>query len=294
MKIKITIIMILSTVLIFTACSKKDKSLIITKQIIIEDSKKLKKIKKNVIQKNFFITIDDLDTITQELPAQTKLAINSNNKEFLLNIKELLLQPVELTWLIDKKNPIKSIGYEPLDLVYLNKFKKISINNQSLKLRSIVISDLRKMASDCSSLNLDLKISSAYRSYNYQQLLFKRWTKELGEKEAERVSARAGSSQHQLGTTIDFGSISVEFANSDEGKWILENGWKYGFSLSYPKNSEKMTGYSFEPWHYRYIGISGAKIEKIFFNSNQQEFLIWWDKNKNYFVENFLEDDSEI
>jgi D-alanyl-D-alanine carboxypeptidase len=79
------------------------------------------------------------------------------------------------------------------------------------------------------------------------------------------ISARAGHSQHQLGTAIDFSSAEINdglsgiFANTQASKWLNENAWKYGFVISYPEGGEYATGYSYESWHYRYIGRSNAQ-----------------------------------
>ena len=105
--------------------------------------------------------------------------------------------------------------------------------------------------------------------------------RESGEKEAERFSARAGTSQHQLGTVVDFGSISDEFAQTRAGKWMLQNAAKYGWSLSFPKGYESVTGYVWESWHYRYIGTGACAFQQRWFNDIQQymlEFIDAWKK----------------
>jgi hypothetical protein len=83
-----------------------------------------------------------------------------------------------------------------------------------------------------------LDISSTYRSYTYQENLFAYWVDQLGREEAERVSARAGTSQHQLGTTVDFGSVTTAFAAEPGGIWLSEHAHRFGFSLSYPDGYE--------------------------------------------------------
>lgn len=75
-------------------------------------------------------------------------------------------------------------------------------------------------------------------------------------------SAPPGASQHQLGTVIDLGSIDDSYADTAEGKWMFKNAWKYGWSLSYPKDMEHITGYKWESWHYRYLGVEACKFQK--------------------------------
>jgi D-alanyl-D-alanine carboxypeptidase len=109
--------------------------------------------------------------------------------------------------------------------------------------------------------------------------------KAYGKEQADRESAQPGKSQHQLGLTIDFGSITDEFAYTPEGKWLRENSWKYGFSLSYPEDMEWLTGYRHECWHFRYITPLGTKMEKEFFNGIQQYMLQYWKDYQTYFKE---------
>ena len=93
---------------------------------------------------------------------------------------------------------------------------------------------------------IKLLVSSTYRSYSYQEKLFAKWVAIDGLEEAERESARPGTSQHQLGVAIDFGSITDDFAETYMGKWVYENAAKYGWSLSFPKGYEDITGYRWE------------------------------------------------
>jgi D-alanyl-D-alanine carboxypeptidase len=103
-------------------------------------------------------------------------------------------------------------------------------------------------------------VSSAYRSYAEQVATFAYWTKVLGQAEADRVSAKPGHSEHQLGSAIDFASLENNytleepFADTPEGKWLASNAVQYGFVMSFPAGKEQVTGYAYEPWHFRYIG----------------------------------------
>ncbi|MEE8346375.1 MAG: M15 family metallopeptidase [Dehalococcoidia bacterium] len=106
----------------------------------------------------------------------------------------------------------------------------------------------------------ELRASSAYRSYEEQATTFRYWIDQLGEEEARRVSAPPGHSEHQLGTTVDLTSASVgwqleqRFGQTPEGQWLAAHAHEYGFPLSYPQGVEEITGYTYEPWHFRYIG----------------------------------------
>jgi LAS superfamily LD-carboxypeptidase LdcB len=141
---------------------------------------------------------------------------------------------------------------------------------------------LEKMAAAAKTSGLTLVVSSAYRSYQYQIGSFERWTGRLGLKEAERVSARAGHSQHQLGLVVDFGSLNNNFADSAMGKWVAANAARYGFSLSYPRGYEHISGYAWESWHYRYVGADLVGFINSWFDGIQQyalRFIHEWEKD---------------
>jgi D-alanyl-D-alanine carboxypeptidase len=104
---------------------------------------------------------------------------------------------------------------------------------------------------------------------------------ELGEVEANRVSAKPGESQHQLGMIVDFGSITNDFAESKAGLWIIDNASAYGWSLSFPKGYEDVTGYDWESWHFRYVGKNVSFFIDEYFDGIQQyalQFINEWIK----------------
>lgn len=119
---------------------------------------------------------------------------------------------------------------------------------------------LSKLISDAKSDNVDIEITSAFRSFEIQEILYA----ERMEKVEKESIAKPGHSEHQLGTTIDFTSpeiksisASIDFKNTPAYKWLLDNAYKYGFVMSYP--SDRDTGYIFEPWHWRYLGVEAAE-----------------------------------
>lgn len=107
--------------------------------------------------------------------------------------------------------------------------------------------------------NIDIKIISGYRSYNTQVSTYNHWTSKYGKEEADKISARPGHSEHQLGLAADINSLYTSFKDTKEGIWLNNNAYKYGFILRYPESKTEETGYSFEPWHYRYVGTSLAE-----------------------------------
>lgn len=104
-----------------------------------------------------------------------------------------------------------------------------------------------------------MTVVSGYRSYQYQEQTFAYWESLYGTAQAEKVSARAGTSEHQTGLAFDISSLNVSYINTYEGQWLAENCWKYGFIIRFPDGCEKHTGYTYEPWHIRYVGKEIAK-----------------------------------
>jgi len=109
-----------------------------------------------------------------------------------------------------------------------------------------------------------LYVASSYRSYRTQVDTFQYHVNNLGIVQAERISARPGHSEHQMGTTADVTSASAgfgldSFAGTAEAAWIEANSWRFGFVVSYPSGTEGITGYSYEPWHIRFVGVDAAK-----------------------------------
>ena len=113
---------------------------------------------------------------------------------------------------------------------------------------------------------LNIYISSGFRSYSYQKTLYNNYVNRDGVAAADTYSARAGHSEHQSGLAFDVNTINDSFANTEEGKWLNDNCYKYGFILRYPNGKSEETGYQYEPWHFRYVGVELA--EKLYNNGN--------------------------
>ena len=140
--------------------------------------------------------------------------------------------------------------------------------------------NLLAMAKAAKADGVTLVSSSGYRSYEYQRRVYAREVRMYGQETADRESARAGTSQHQLGTVIDFGSITDAFAETRAGKWLAAHAEEYGFSLSYPRDDEALTGYRYESWHYRFITVAGTRLQKEFFGDIQQYLLLFLNDNR--------------
>lgn len=177
--------------------------------------------------------------------------------------------------LVDKSHPLDT-GYEPDDLVSLNDYP-LRTTRRDLRLRAAVMADVLAMSEAAEADGVKLVFASTYRSYEYQDGLFKRYAGSYGEEEAARFSARPGTSQHQLGTAMDFDPIDDAFAETDAGRWMAGNARRFGFSLSFPQGMEAVTGYVWESWHFRYVTKAGAALELEFFGGVQQYMLEFLD-----------------
>lgn len=230
--------------------------------------------------------------VFQKMSARAKEAIcvtEENKTEFIKDLYAILEEEKtfraddkSLFFLIDKKHTASS-SYAPKDLVSLKKNSLFDLNKAGMKIRAEAYSALNEMAQAALNEGIRLLVSSAYRSYSYQENLFNYWVSVDGLEEAERESSRPGTSQHQLGTAVDFGSISDDFDKTQMGQWIYKNAADYGWSLSFPKGYEDVTGYRWECWHFRYIGKNACLFQQKWFGGIQQfmlEFIDCW-KNTN-------------
>ncbi len=152
-------------------------------------------------------------------------------------------------------------NYKPGNLVTV-----LSEHGYPNKIRADVYEEFKKMYNAAKNDNVSIFIASPYRSYSDQNALYTYYVNTDGKKNADTYSARPGFSEHHTGLAMDlipeYGLDLDTFENSDGFKWMQENAYKYGFILRYPKDKEYITGYIYEPWHYRYVGISAATTIK--------------------------------
>jgi len=213
--------------------------------------------------------------LVQNTPRETSIKIRENPKRFLELLDGILRSDRELFLLVDKKHPLPRT-YEPKDLVSLDTYE-IRTSRPTLLLRKSAAQALSIMAKEARKDGTELLVSSAYRSFQYQATVYKRVVQELGQEAADRESAKPGFSQHQLGTAVDFGSISDSFTGTPMERWLRRRAWEFGFSLSYPEGKEAETGYRYESWHYRFLGKDATQLEREFFFGSQQRMLEFLD-----------------
>jgi D-alanyl-D-alanine carboxypeptidase len=197
---------------------------------------------------------------------------------FILDLLTCLEGDPFLRRLVDKQHSLPG-AYEPDDLVELAG-GSYQISRKGLRVRAAAADALETMAAAARAEGIRLTASSAYRSYDYQAEVYARNVRELGQAAADRESSRPGYSQHQTGLALDFGSIDDSFAETGAGRWILVNGGRFGWSLSFPEGYEALTGYRWESWHYRYVGRDLSAFIDAYFNGIQQyalRFIHEWE-----------------
>jgi D-alanyl-D-alanine carboxypeptidase len=161
---------------------------------------------------------------------------------------------------VNKQHPLQPKTYIPDDLVTPTVPLRVP-GNESMQLRSTTAKALESMFAVAKTDNINLMISSGYRSYTYQVSLYGSYVSSMGQARADTQSARPGFSEHQTGQALDIEPTSRKcevaqcFADTPEGKWLVANAYRYGFILRYTPADVAVTGYESEPWHYRYVGI---------------------------------------
>ncbi|WP_214749898.1 M15 family metallopeptidase [Exiguobacterium sp. s189] len=169
------------------------------------------------------------------------------------------------TLILVNKEIALPIDYEPSDLVRANIDFVDSATEERQLLREEAARAIEGLMLGAKVDGVDLKGTSAYRSYAYQVNLFNAYVERDGKEQAMKYSAPPGHSEHQTGLAIDVSSASVNYQLTQslgekvEGKWLAEHAHEYGFIIRYQKAFEKETGYMYEPWHLRYIGTEHAK-----------------------------------
>lgn len=164
--------------------------------------------------------------------------------------------PDSLTALVNQYHALPA-DYAP-KVVYLT----AAYTNQRDRLRPVASRAFMKMADAAAQEGLRIYNASAYRSYTTQKWVYQRYVNQEGTQEADTYSARPGCSEHQTGLALDINtaSLSDHFEETEEYAWLVENSWRYGFILRFPEGKEEITGYQFEPWHYRYVGPAAARV----------------------------------
>ena len=195
----------------------------------------------------YTITYEDCNEISRVITSE-EIIVEPTDKV----VAQGIFDPSSLTVCVNRKSTLSS-DYKPTDLV-LPDVRAVNSSNR-LYMRKEAASALEELFKAAEDENYYLYAVSGYRSYSYQKSIYNPYS---------GYSAPAGASEHQLGLAMDItlakynGTLSVDFGNTKEGKWVKENAHKYGFIIRYLQGKEDITGYNYEPWHLRYLGVDLA------------------------------------
>lgn len=182
--------------------------------------------------------------------------------------------------LVNKQHPVDK-SFKPDDLTKMKYF--VSDREEITRyMRAAAVPAFNLLVEKAAEDGIVLKMTTAYRSYAFQEILYNNYVSQYGEEEANRFSAKPGKSEHQTGLAVDVSAQSVdyqlteEFGETLEGKWLAAHSHEFGFIIRYPKGKEDLTGYSYEPWHLRYVGLSVAN-EVYEEGVTLEEYLLEYD-----------------
>lgn len=164
--------------------------------------------------------------------------------------------------LVNKTHPLDDT-YKPDDLADI-KYFAADRDAAARYMRKEAAEHFHQLSEAAAVEGHEIVITTAYRSYGFQSVLWNNYVEKHGEAEANTFSARPGQSEHQTGLCTDVSSPSVnyqlttDYADTEEGRWLAEHCHEYGFIIRFPLGKEEITGYQYEPWHIRYVGTEAA------------------------------------
>lgn len=201
------------------------------------------------------------------------------------NEKLIVKDPNDILVLVNKNFNLPE-DYVPQDLIIPQVPFPFKEDLPKKHLRKVAASALEELFAAAKIDNIDLYAVSGYRSYQRQKAIYNNKVRKDGEQMAKRFVAYPGQSEHQTGLAMDVSAPNISFglaqafADSREGQWLAQNCYKFGFILRYPKGKEDITGYSYESWHIRYVGIDVAN-EIFVKNLTLEEYIEDMEENES-------------
>ena len=214
----------------------------------------------NIVKNDIFKINTNLNRSVDVVTDNSVVATTNNSSTG--NKKENILKSNSNLILVNKENTLNE-EYVPSDLTIPN-IRLTTAEDMTEYVRAEVATALENMFNDAEKDGVYLIGISGYRSYDYQQTVYDNNVKNEGELKTSQYVAVPGSSEHQTCLVMDvlsneYSSLDEGFENTNAFKWLSENMSNYGFILRYPKGKEEITGYEYEPWHLRYVGVDDAK-----------------------------------
>lgn len=226
-----------------------------------KDGKSQEKVSKNIDNKNLDKTNENVKDRVNETKDKVTKNIYDKNTSKVLEEKKYKIESIDGVTYVDGVLIVNKTYGLPSDYKPNDTYTPVNdLNYCTTCINKDAYEKYLEMESDALSLGLKLWIQSGYRSYNLQSELYSGYIERDGIDIANTYSAKPGHSEHQTGLAFDLNTITDEFANTAEGKWVNENAYRYGFILRYPKEKETITGYKYEPWHLRYVGVDLATL----------------------------------
>jgi D-alanyl-D-alanine carboxypeptidase len=168
-------------------------------------------------------------------------------------------EPGSLWWIVNKQRPLEG-DYKPAEMTAPNVKLRWARDAETMQVSTEIAEPLESMDKAMRQAGLNVELISGYRSAAFQKELYDDHVRQYGQAEADRQSARPGTSEHQTGLVVDLGRPDKKcdllecFGDTPEGKWLAAHAHEYGFIIRYLKDKEQHTGYMYEPWHLRYVG----------------------------------------
>ncbi len=268
MKKGMALLIILITVVAILCILKNNKKEVVKEEVETNPYQEVKFYKKENLERYKKYSISNPDLNSKDIVLRVNMNLDNS---FYTNTKEV--KEFNLLMLVNKYNYLAK-DFEVPNLVKVEEYAK-----EGMYLEEKAKDAFIKMANDIKKEGYNLRAISTYRTYDYQSNLYNNYAKCDGVNNADTYSARPGFSEHHTGLAIDVDNITkiyTDFEDTDEFTWMQENAYKYGFILRYPKDKENITGYIYEPWHYRYVGLSVAKYiheNNLTFEEYYYEFL---------------------
>ena len=162
--------------------------------------------------------------------------------------------------LVNKTHPLNNSKYRPKNLQLATVNSRPDKPEEERSVRADIMPEVEQLFASAKAAGHDLQIGSGFRGYELQNTYYSSYVNAYGQAAADKFSSKPGYSEHQTGLVMDIAAadhncyLETCFGETAAGKWLAKHAHEYGFILRYPKGKERITGYQYEPWHFRYVG----------------------------------------
>ena len=165
--------------------------------------------------------------------------------------------PASIWVVVNKPRALTTLAFAPADLVY----PEVAYVNRQPMRAPVAQALVAMLAAGTAEASLEFSVQSAYRSFDSQTRVYAEDVAQHGTAYADTDTARPGHSEHQTGLAVDISAVPAKcsldacFGDTPQGRWLAANAWRFGFILRYPADKVAVTGYTYEPWHFRFVGV---------------------------------------